>query len=504
MNEQSSSGGVSYKQVGADYFEKRGLKRYAKVWSLWALGVGAVISGHYSGWNFGLANGFGSMLVALFIIAAMYWGLVFSLAEMSPALPHTGAAYSFARSAMGPWGGMFTGLAESIEYIITPAVIVFFIGSYLTPIFGTPDSFQPVYWIGAYAIFLALNLFGVELSFRVSVFVTVGALAILAIYWISAIPHFDFGRWALNIGADADGKAVELAEGNGPWFPFGWEGIFKSLPFAVWLFLAIEQLPLAAEESADPKKDMPKGLIAGMTTLMASALLITFLNSGVGSATDPMHGAFTLAASGWPLLDGFRITFGEGAVAKILALLATIGLIASFHTIIYAYGRQIYSLARAGYYLPFMSLTSGKKVPHMALLVGTVVGFVTMMIVYFSVAVDRRGVAIGEILLNMAVFGAMISYAMQGLSFILLRRNLPNIHRPYRSPLGVPGAVVTIVVALLTMYYQLQGENYRYGVYAVAAFYALGILYFAVYGRNQLILSPEEEFALSKGAKAHG
>src|SRR5687768_12551855 len=202
MNEQSSSGGVSYKQVGADYFAKRGLRRYAKVWSLWALGVGAVISGHYSGWNFGLTNGFGSLLVAGLIIAAMYWGLIFSLAEMSPALPHTGAAYSFARSAMGPWGGMFTGLAESIEYIITPAVIVFFIGSYLTPIFETSEAFQPIYWIGAYAIFLALNLYGVELSFKVSVFVTVGALAILAIYWVSAIPHFDLHRWALNVGVD--------------------------------------------------------------------------------------------------------------------------------------------------------------------------------------------------------------------------------------------------------------------------------------------------------------
>ena len=57
-----------------------------------------------------------------------------------------------------------------------------------------------------------------------------------------------------------------------------------TLPFAVWLFLAIEQLPLAAEESADPKKDMPKGLILGMLTLMMSALLITFLNSSVGCA----------------------------------------------------------------------------------------------------------------------------------------------------------------------------------------------------------------------------
>jgi ethanolamine permease len=501
MSEQAPSGGVSYKQVGADYFEKRGLKRYAKVWSLWALGVGAVISGHYSGWNFGLANGWGSMLAALFIIAAMYWGLIFSLAEMSPALPHTGAAYSFARSAMGPWGGMFTGLAESIEYILTPAVIVYFIGSYLGAIFETGPQYQPLWWLGSYIVFLLLNLLGVELSFRVSVIVTIAALLILAIFWVSAIGSVDFNHWALNIGAGPDGKPVELPEGGGSWFPFGIKGVLATLPFAVWLFLAIEQLPLAAEESADPKKDMPKGLILGMLTLMCSALLITFLNSSIGKP-DGMHGSFTLATSGEPLLDGFRVLYGTGA-AKVLALLATIGLIASFHTIIYAYGRQIYSLARAGYYLPFMSLTSAKKIPHMALFAGTALGFATMMILWFVLGSEKGGAIIGSTLLNMAVFGAMISYAMQGLSFIVLRNKMPNIVRPYRSPVGIPGAMVTIVIALVTLWYQLQDPVYRTAVYYVAGFYALGILYFAAYGRNQLILSPEEEFAMSKGEKGH-
>lgn len=501
MSEQGSSGGVSYKQVGSDYFDKRGLKRYAKVWSLWALGVGAVISGHYSGWNFGLANGWGSMLVALFIIAAMYWGLIFSLAEMSPALPHTGAAYSFARSAMGPWGGMFTGLAESIEYILTPAVIVYFIGSYMGAIFETPPEWQPLWWAFSYVVFLLLNLLGVELSFRVSVIVTVAALLILAVFWVSAISAVDFDRWALNIGVGPDGAKIELPEGGGSWFPFGWKGVLATLPFAVWLFLAIEQLPLAAEESADPKKDMPKGLILGMLTLMVSALLITFLNSSIGKA-DGMHGSFTLASSGEPLLDGFRVLYGTGA-AKVLAFLAVIGLIASFHTIIYAYGRQIYSLARAGYYLPFMSLTNTKKVPHMALFAGTILGFATMMILWFVLGSEKGGAIIGSTLLNMAVFGAMISYAMQGLSFIVLRNKMPNIIRPYRSPIGVPGAFVTIVVAVVTLWYQLQDPVYRVAVYYVAGFYVLGILYFAIYGRNQLILSPEEEFALSKGEKGH-
>jgi len=504
MGDQQSVGGVTYQTVDRSYFEKRGLRRYARVWSLWALGVGAVISGHYSGWNFGLAHGFGGMLIALFIIAAMYWGLIFSLAEMSPALPHTGAAYSFARSAMGPWGGMVTGLAESIEYILTPAVIVFFIGSYLTAIFETPDSAQPLWWAGSYAVFLLLNLRGVELSFKVSVIVTLGALAVLAIYWLSSIPHVDLGRWALNIGAGADGSPVELPEGGGTWLPFGFAGALAALPFAVWLFLAIEQLPLAAEESTDPKRDMPKGLIYGMTTLMISALLITFLNAGIGSTdADKMHGSFSLATSAEPLLDGFRVIYGTGT-AKLLAFLAVIGLIASFHTIIYAYGRQIYSLSRAGYYLPFMSLTHGRhKVPHTALYTGTVLGFATMLIVWYVAGEENRGAVIGGTLLNMAVFGAMVSYAMQGLSFILLRKNLPNIERPYRSPLGNFGAFVTVVVALLTLYYQLQDPVYRVGVYATAAFYALGLLYFALIGRHRLVLSPEEEFAMSRGARAH-
>jgi ethanolamine permease len=495
-------GGVTYQAARPEYFEKRQLRRYARVWSLWALGVGAVISGHYSGWNLGLSGGFGGMLVALLVISLMYWGLCFSLAEMSPAMPHTGGAYSFARSAMGPWGGMVTGLAESIEYILTPAVIVFFIGSYMTAIFQTPVAAQPFWWAGFYLAFLLLNLRGVELSFKVTVLVTLGALAVLVVYWLSALPRIDFSRWALNIGRGPDGGMVELPAGAGAWFPFGFKSVIMAMPFAVWLFLAIEQLPLAAEESSDPRRDMPRGLLLGMATLTLSALLILFLNSSVGS-TDPdrMRGAFSLASSAEPLLDGFRVIFGSG-LAKTLSFLAVIGLIASFHTIIFAFGRQIYSLSRAGYYLPFLSRTHGKhQVPHVALYAGSVLGFCIMLAVWYLAGSERGGALIGGTLLNMAVFGAMISYAMQALSFILLRVKRPAMERPYRSPLGLPGAFITLVLALLTLSFQLQDPVYRAGVVAAAAWYALGLLYFAVIGRHRLILSPEEEFALNQSAR---
>jgi ethanolamine permease len=96
----------------------------------------------------------------------------------------------------------------------------------------------------------------------------------------------------------------------------------------------------------------------------------------------------------------------------------------------------------------------------------------------------------------MAVFGAMFSYLLQGLTFIQLRRRFPNIERPYRSQVGVVGAALTVIIALVTIGFQLADPLYRTGVIGVAIWYALAILYFAAYGRKTLVLSPEEEFAV--------
>ena len=506
MAQSKSVGSVTYQTPSADYFDKRALKRHARLWSLWALGVGAVISGQFSGWNLGLAaGGWGGMLIASLLISVMYFALCFSLAELSPALPHTGGAYSFARTAMGPLGGFVTGLAESIEYIMTPAVIVFFMGSYLGAIFGTPTEYAPLWWIASYALFALLNYVGVELSFKVSVVVTLVALAVLAFFCVSALPHVDFGRWALNIAAGADGKPTELAQGHGAFLPFGWSGAFAAMPFAVWLYLGIEELPLAAEEAHEPEKDMPKGLLFGMLTLLVFALAVMFCNAAIGgSETGQLRGAFSLATSGEPLLDGFRTLYGVGA-ARLLSLAAVAGLVASFHTIIFAFSRQIYSLARAGYYPTVLSLTHGtNKTPYTALLGGSLAGLGVLLVVWFSRGPNEGGVLIGGSLLNMAVFGAMISYAFQGLSFILLRIRQPQLVRPYRSPLGNVGAFLTIAIALWTMYYQLQDPAYVKGVYATLAWYGVGVLYFMLFGRHRLILSPEEQFALSMPSAVAG
>ncbi|WP_268878408.1 amino acid permease [Brucella tritici] len=153
---------------------------------------------------------------------------------------------------------------------------------------------------------LALSLRGLEMSMRVVVYVTVAAIAVLLFYFVVAIPHVDFTRNALNIATDPAGSVLHLPEGNGPGLPFGITGIMLSLPFGVYMFLAVEQLPLTAEEAKNPKCDMPRALILSVVTLIILALGVLFF-----SASIP-EGAYAMVRSGEPLLDGFRTNFGDG------------------------------------------------------------------------------------------------------------------------------------------------------------------------------------------------
>jgi ethanolamine permease len=240
----------------------------------------------------------------------------------------------------------------------------------------------------------------------------------------------------------------------------------------------------------DPSRDMPRGIIAGLLTLFVSAGLILWLNPSVAP------GSSKLGISGEPLLDGFRATFGDG-LAKTLALVACIGLIASFHTILFAKGRQIYSLSRAGYFPRFLSITHPRhKTPYVALLAGSAVALAIMFGLWFGMGAEKGAVAIQGTLLNMAVAGAMLSYLLQAVSFIVLRMRRPRLARPYRSPLGILGAIVTLVIATITLAFQLVDPMFATGVTWVGVWFTLGIIWFALVGQNRLVLAPEEAFAI--------
>ena len=258
----------------------------------------------------------------------------------------------------------------------------------------------------------------------------------------------------------------------------------------MWFFLGIEELPLAAEETHDPARVIPKAGFWALLTLLAVTVAVFIVNTGVLGATATQ-------ASLQPLLDGFDAMVPK-ELAGVLALFALIGLLASLQGIMYAYGRNMYSLSRAGYYPRLLSLTGERQTPWVALIVGAAIGFVALAIV--QVTGGDAGIA-GAVVLNIAVWGAVLSYMLQMASFVILRRRYPEAVRPYTSPTGVPGAVIAGVISLaIFIGFFLTGITaYLIAIAAIAVVYVIGLALFALVGRHNLVLSPEEEYAMSGG-----
>lgn len=455
-----------------EYLAKRQLKKGTAGWILLAgLGVSYVISGDFAGWNFGIAEaGWGGFVIAAALMGLMYFALVLSLAEMSAAIPAAGGGYSFARQAMGPAGGYLTGLAVLIEYALAPAAIVIFIGAAIEELLGING---PVVYALFYAIFIGIHLAGVGEALKVMM--VISGLAVFAIIAtaLALVGEFDASRLFDIAPTDAVGANAFM--------PFGWAGVWAALPFGMWLFLAVEGVPLAAEEAKNPARDVPKGIIGAMLFLVVTALLVVVLLAGAA-------GAGVIGSSGVPLVDALKAA-DYSTLATLVNVLGLAGLIASFFSIIYGYSRLVFALSRAGYLPKVLSLTSRRKAPTWALVVPGVFGFL----------VSLSGE--GDLILGMAVVGATLSYALMALSHILLRLKRPEMPRPYRTPGGIITSGVALALSLVALsgVYAFDPRAFNYTL----VLFAIGAAYYFFYSKNTLVAkTADEEFALVADAES--
>ncbi|MFD5122853.1 ethanolamine permease [Streptomyces sp. NPDC058385] len=464
--------------TGDDYLERRTLRRGSAGWLLLTgLGVAYVVSGDYSGWNFGLAQGgFGGLGIAMALMGVMYACMVFSLAELSSVLPTAGGGYGFARRALGPWGGFLTGTAILIEYVLAPAAISIFIGDYVESLglFGLTSGW-PVY-LACFLVFLGIHLWGVGEALRFSFVVTGIAVAALLVFAVAAFTDFDASRLD-DIPVDTG------AFGANSWLPMGLLGIWAAFPFGMWFFLGVEGVPLAAEETKDPARTLPRAIRWSMAILVVLAVLTFLASSGA-------RGSAAIQGAGNPLVEALQPGGRATALSRIVNYAGLAGLVASFFSLIYAGSRQLFALSRAGYLPRFLSLTSRRKAPYLGLLVPGAIGFAL-----------AAATGDGARMLNVAVFGATISYALMSLSHIVLRRREPGLERPYRTPGGVLTSSVALVLAcaalVATFLVDVTAALIALGVYAVA------IGYFGAYSRRHLVArAPEEEFAALAAAEA--
>lgn len=460
------------------YLHHRQLKRGAAGWVLLAgLGVAYVISGDFAGWNLGLAQGgWGGLLIAFILMGIMYTCMVFGLAELSSALPTTGAGYGFARRALGPLGGFATGMAVLIEYAVAPAAIATFIGGYIEALglFGLTNSW-PVYLI-TFAVFVGIHLRGVGEALKLIFAITTIAVIALAAVVFGLLPHFN----AANLfDVVPDGSATSSA-----FLPMGIGGAVGALVYAIWFFLAVEGVPLAAEETADPKKDMPRGIIVALLVLVVFGALMLVLVPGAA-------GSEAMGVSNNPLPEALRLAYGGNTVlADFVNYAGLAGLVASFFSIIYAYSRQLFALSRAGYLPKWLSLTGKRRTPYWALIVPGALGFVL-----------AATTGNGALLINIAVFGATVSYVLLNLSHIVLRVKEPDLPRGYRTPGGAVTTSIALLLAAVAVVATFVVDVMAASI--TAAVFAAALLYYWFYSRHRIVGgAPEEEFAQLAAAEA--
>ncbi|WP_051469897.1 amino acid permease [Fischerella sp. PCC 9605] len=467
-----------YEVVPENYLKRRQLKVGAGSLLLWGLGVGAVISGDFFGWNYGLlVGGFWGLAIATLLMAIMYICIIYAVAELSAALPHAGGFYSFTRNAFGPFWGYICGVAVAVEYVFATAAIASGMSNYLKPLISpVPSSFV---WLLVYVIGVAICIHSMELSLYVSFWLTLAAIMVLGIFYVSMLGAGVFKLELLfNVPADL---------GRSPmWLPKGWQGVFAAIPYAIWFYLGIEALSLASEETDNVPKNMPRGLKSAMFTLIVLSVLTLVLNSGVGG------GAAAIGQSNVPLSAGLEAYFGKGSTSNIITAIAlSLGLGVSLLTLIYSYGRILFALSRAGYIPRWISVTNKNQSPYRALILGTVVGLICVMLV------DLGSDAVDAVILNMSVLAALISYVLVMLSYIKLKFSSPELPRSYKSRLGRKGAAVGAILTIFALIACLSVPTYQSAILGVAVVMGLAVLYF-FFSRNQLVAQAPEEIAAIK------
>ncbi|WP_234117461.1 ethanolamine permease [Clostridium hydrogenum] len=419
------------------------LKKALTPFKLWAIIVGMVISGMYFGWNNAMAFtspvGF---IIATLIVTVFYTAFMFCYAELATAMPKADGAGEYALKAVGRFGGFFAGFSALVEFLFATPAIAISIGAYVN--FIVPAIPVTAAALVFYAIFVIINCVGVETAAMIETIVTIVAIAGLVIFAGATFTHVDMTK--IFGGNVTRGGTI---------------GVFNAIPFAIWFYLAAEGGAMSAEECKNPKKDIPKGFILAILTLVVLALVTFFCTAGILNLK-------ALGATNSPLPDTLDVIFGKGNVlSKLMSFIGIFGLVASLHGIIIGYSRQVFAMSRSNYLPKFLSRVNSKGAPVAAIVVPSLIGM--LFVLLNSTAT----------IIVISSFGAIALHAISMISFFILRKKEPNMERPYKAPsyLAVIAIAIDAVFLVTVTYSNLSTVGWVIGAFALA------IVYYAIYSK---------------------
>ncbi|MFB6848745.1 amino acid permease [Streptomyces sp. NPDC056373] len=467
------------------------LKKSLSALDLTVFGVGVIIgTGIFVLTGTVAKDNAGPAVALAFVTAGVACALAaLCYAEFASTVPVAGSAYTFSYASLGELPAWIIGWDLVLEFALGTAVVAVGWSGYIQSLLDNAGWTMPAalgsregadvfgFDILAAALVLVLTailVVGMKLSARitslvVAIKVTVVLVVIVAgAFFIEGKNYDPFIPKAkpVEAGSSLDSPLIQLMFG---WAPsnFGVMGIFTAASVVFFAFIGFDVVATAAEETKNPQRDMPRGIIGSLIICTTLYVLVSIVVTGMEHYTKLDVDA--------PLADAFKST-GHPWFAGFISFGAAVGLTTVCMILLLGQTRVFFAMSRDGLLPRFFSHVHPRfKTPHRPTIL---LGVIIAILAGFTPLTELAA------LVNI---GTLFAFVVVAIGVIILRRTRPDLPRSFRTP-WVPVLPILSVCASLWLMINLPAETWvRFAIWMV-----VGFLVYFLYGRTHSRLAPRE------------
>jgi APA family basic amino acid/polyamine antiporter len=461
---------------------ERTLKRTLGPWALVALGIGAIIgAGLFVRTAAAIAERSGPSVTLAFLVAALgcaFAGLCY--AEFASMIPISGSAYTYSYATMGEFVAWIIGWDLVLEYAVGAATVAIawseyanrvlqFVGLeipyqwYHGPFETSANGVQGIMNIPAVIILAALSgllIRGIQESAWVNNVIVITkvsiVLLVIVIGWgfINPVNHTPFIPAATTYTTP---QGVTHAYG-------GIMGILGAAGVVFFAFIGFDAVSTAAQETKNPKRDMPFGILGSLVICTILYVLFSYVLSGVATVED-------FRTQGREASVAFAIsTYMTGY--EWLSRFVTVAILAGFSSVILVMllgqSRVFYSMSRDGLVPPiFSEIHPRYKTPWKS------------NALFFLLTAVFGAFIPGDVVGEMTSIGTLFAFILVCAGVWIMRVKRPDIQRGFVVP-ALPVVAVLGIVTCGAMIYGLGWTNWL----RLAGWLVVGLVFYFAYSRK--------------------
>jgi basic amino acid/polyamine antiporter, APA family len=476
--------------------DSHGLKRTLTAFGLIGLGIGAIIgAGLFVRTAAAAANNAGPAVTIGFIIAGLGCALAgLCYAEFASMIPISGSAYTYSYATMGEIVAWIIGWDLVLEYALGAATVSIAWSEYLNKLLGYFDMKIP--YALSHSPFEALrnsagevisqgiiNLPALFIVFILTLLLIRGSResslvnAIIVITKVSIVILFIVFGWAFirpeNHTPFIPEPSIFVDDQGVPHNFGGILGILGAAGVVFFAFIGFDAVSTAAQETKNPKKAMPIGILGSLAICTILYILFAYVLTGVASTED-----FRTAGKEASITYAIQTYMtGYGWLAKLV----TVAILAGFSSVIlvmlFGQSRVFYSMSRDGLVPPIFSDVHRKfRTPYKS----NLLFFVFVGIFACFVPQDIVG--------DMTSIGTLFAFLLVSAGVWVMRVKSPDIQRQFKTPF-VPLVPILAIIICGSMIYGLGWANWM----RLLIWMAIGFIIYFSYGIHKSKLNKENE-----------